>query len=55
MGLIVRRMAKVAKRDAILVETGQSFEVVAADRLRAPTEVAAAEGNQTANVAEAAE
>ena len=48
-------MAKVAKREAILVETGQSFDAVAAARLDAPTEAAASVGNQAANVAEAAE
>ena len=34
-------MAKVAKREAILIETGHTFEVVAAERFRASTEAAA--------------
>ncbi len=33
--VIVRRMAKVAKLDAVLAETGQTFDVVAAERANA--------------------
>ena len=53
--VIVRRMAKVAKRVAILVETGQTFNATAADRLKAAVEVEALVDSRTVKVAEAAE
>ena len=53
--IIVRRLAKAAKLEAVLVETGQAFAAVADERAAAPAAEAQASAVNGASVGEAAE